>query len=160
MYVYISGKIGERVISEATRKKFERAQKMLLGLGHKVMDPASEIYQKSMLKEVAIEEKKWSQVSDIEFNWQAWVLLWDLHNVALADAVYMLEDWHDSPGATAEYYFAIASGKKIFFQSKQDAFMKAGEKMNSMASELNKKSQDEQLDIYTKEVNKIWLPIE
>ena len=29
MRVYISGKIGEEVISEATRQKFERAERML-----------------------------------------------------------------------------------------------------------------------------------
>jgi hypothetical protein len=29
MRVYISGKIGEEVLSEATRKKFARAEKML-----------------------------------------------------------------------------------------------------------------------------------
>ena len=32
------------------------------------------------------------------------------------DAIYLLKDWRDSPGATAEYYYAKACGKEILFE--------------------------------------------
>ena len=36
MKIYISGKIGEAVISEATRQKFAKAEKMLEAKGYEV----------------------------------------------------------------------------------------------------------------------------
>ena len=53
---------------------------------------------------------------DAEFDWYAWLLLWDMHALALCDAIYMLKDWKESNGATAEYYFAKACGKEIIFE--------------------------------------------
>lgn len=42
MKVYISGKIGEVVISEATRKKFAKAEEMLKAKGYEVFNPCDE----------------------------------------------------------------------------------------------------------------------
>lgn len=114
--IYISGKMGENVLSEATVKKFEVAQDKLVNEGWAVINPASPVFQRDALKHVKIEEKKWQQLNHGEFDWYAWLLLWDIHSLALCDAIYLLKDWRDSPGATAEYYYAKACGKEILFE--------------------------------------------
>lgn len=115
MIIYISGKIGEEVISETTRKKFMKARDTLLKMGHKVYDPTDEKFQEGLKMHVNIEEEKWKEVSDLTFDRYAWILLYDLHFVALSDAVLMLEDWNDSPGAKSEHEFAKSTGKKVFY---------------------------------------------
>ena len=114
--IYISGKMGEKVLSEATVKKFELAQYKLTGEGLAVINPASPVFQRDAQKHVKIEEKKWQQLKHGEFDWYAWLLLWDMHSLALCDAIYMMKDWTKSPGATAEYYYAKACGKEIIFE--------------------------------------------
>lgn len=114
--IYISGKMGEKVLSEATVKKFEVAQEKLVNEGWAVINPASPVFQRSAQKHVEIEEKKWQNLKHGEFDLYAWLLLWDMHSLALCDAIYMLSDWKDSPGATAEYYYAKACGKEIIFE--------------------------------------------
>lgn len=114
--IYISGKMGEKVLSEATVKKFEVAQEKLVGEGWAVINPASQVFQHGAQKHVKIESKKWKELEFGEFDWYAWLLLWDMHSLALCDAIYMLKDWKDSPGATAEYYYAKACGKEIIFE--------------------------------------------
>ena len=121
MLVYISGKIGEEVISEATRQKFMKAQEMLLEKGYTIINPASEKFQKGMKKEVDFEEKKWKKLRHGKFDRYAWILLYDLHFLALCDAVYFLEDWDKSPGAGAEHSFALASKKEMLWQRLEDA---------------------------------------
>ena len=37
--------------------------------------------------------------------------------ISACDAVYMLEDWSDSPGARAEHQFALDHGKEIIYQT-------------------------------------------
>lgn len=114
--IYISGKMGEKVLSEATVKKFEVAQNKLVSEGLAVINPASQVFQRDAQKHVKIEEKKWQHLDFGEFDWYSWLLLWDMHSLALCDAIYMLKDWQDSPGATAEYYYAKACGKEIIFE--------------------------------------------
>ena len=114
--IYISGKIGERTLSKATIDKFRVAQDWLLEQGWDVINPTAPKFQQNAKKEVAIEEEKWKTFSDYKFNWYAWLLLWDMHSLALCDAIYMLKDWKESKGATAEYYFAKACGKEIMFE--------------------------------------------
>ena len=114
--IYISGKMGDRVLSEATVKKFQVAQEKLVNEGFAVINPASTVFQRDAQKHVKIEEKKWQNLKHGEFDWYAWMLMWDMHCLALCDAIYMLSDWQDSPGATAEYYYAKACGKEIIFE--------------------------------------------
>ena len=114
--IYISGKMGEKVLSKATIKKFDVAQDKLVNEGWAVINPASHVFQRDAQKHVKIEEKKWQDLEFGEFDWYAWLLLWDMHSLALCDAIYLLKDWKDSPGATAEYYYAKACGKKIYFE--------------------------------------------
>ena len=114
--IYISGKMGEKVLSVATVKKFNVAQNKLLREGWGVLNPSSPAYQSDAQEHVKIEEKKWQQLDHGEFDWYALLLLWDIHSLALCDAIYMLKDWQESPGATAEYYFSKACGKEILFE--------------------------------------------
>jgi nucleoside 2-deoxyribosyltransferase len=44
-------------------------------------------------------------------------LLWDLNQVAKCDAIYMLDGWENSKGATAEIGLAKALGKEIIYQN-------------------------------------------
>ena len=115
MRVYISGKIGEEVISDETRQKFAEAQKMLedrLSDMSTVINPASEEFQETM--EQAF---KWRE---IPMNYQD-ILLYDLQWLRTCSAIYMQEDWGRSPGAATEFDFAEATGKKIFFQDYSQA---------------------------------------
>lgn len=44
------------------------------------------------------------------------VLLKDFEIIKDVDALWMMNDWRESPGATAEHAFAEALGKKIFYE--------------------------------------------
>ena len=109
--------MGEKVLSEATVKKFEVAQNKLVDEGWAVINPASPVFQRDAQKHVKIEEEKWQNLDHGAFHWYDWMLMWVMHALALCDAIYMLKDWKDSPGATAEYYYAVACGKKIIFEN-------------------------------------------
>ena len=114
--IYISGKMGEKVLSAATIEKFQRAQDKLLKDGWAVFNPACEKYQRDTLKHVTIESKKWRDLKWGEFDWYTWTLLWDMHSLAICDAIYMLNDWELSPGATAEHAYAKACKKEIIYE--------------------------------------------
>ena len=114
--IYISGKMGEKVLSEATVKKFAVAQNKLVAEGWAVINPASPIFQREAQNHVKIEGKKWQDLDFGAFDLYAWLLLWDMHSLALCDAIYLLSDWRDSPGATAEYYYAKACKKEVIFE--------------------------------------------
>lgn len=117
--IYISGKMGEKRLSKATVKKFEVAQEKLANEGWAVLNPANPAFQREAQKHVRIEEKKWQDLEYGQFEWYNWLLLWDMHHLALCDAIYLLKDWRDSPGATAEYYYAKACGKEIIMEEEQ-----------------------------------------
>ena len=51
MKVYISGKIGEEVISEATRQKFAKAEEMLKAKGYEVFNPCDERWLNTLKRE-------------------------------------------------------------------------------------------------------------
>ena len=116
MRIYISGKIGEEVISEATREKFARAERILEKHFNPefdmIVNPASEAFQDTMKQ---------------AFEWRELlrnlpdILLYDLHWLRTCDAIYMLEDWTKSDGANVELDFARATGKKVLWQREEDA---------------------------------------
>ncbi len=116
MRVYISGKIGEEVISEATRQKFARAERMLEQHFNPefnlIVNPASEAFQETMKQAFEWRELR-RNLPDI--------LLYDLHWLRTCDAIYMLEDWTKSDGANLELDFAQATGKKVLWQREEDA---------------------------------------
>lgn len=116
MKVYISGKIGEEVISEATRQKFARAEEMLKAKGFEVFNPTNEDWQTNL--ELGYEKDKLLFQPYIDGHIQdfyGYVLLRDLMALSIKDAIYMLPDFLDSKGAKAEHAFAIATGIQVYY---------------------------------------------
>ena len=139
MRVYISGKIGEEVISEATRQKFARAEAMLMAKGYEVFNPCDEKWQRTLRRSYEKDrqhEEAWivnpaseafQETMKQAFEWRELrrnlpdILLYDLHWLRTCDAIYMLEDWTKSDGANLELDFAQATGKKVLWQREEDA---------------------------------------
>ena len=119
MKVYISGKIGEEVISDATRRKFARAEEILKARGYEVFNPCDEKWQGALYMNWKVAEVTVG-VGGIVSRY-AYYLLKDLQKLATCDAVYMLGDWTKSNGANVELDFARASGKKILWENEEDA---------------------------------------
>lgn len=112
MLVYISGKIGEKVISAATRKKFENVQKMLEAHGHQVFNPTSDEWQKYLRTWMKGHE---TYLKNHKISEYAETLRLDIGTLNECDAIYMLPDFIDSPGAKAEHAFAIASKIHVYY---------------------------------------------
>ena len=101
--VYISGKIGEEGLSEATREKFAKAEKWLKAQGYAVFNPTT-----SGLDTAAEQAaKKYGTTFYKE------ILIYDLMALKQCDAIYMLPDWQHSPGALVEYFYAKAVGLEV-----------------------------------------------
>lgn len=102
--VYISGKIGRsKEICPATLKKFSRREQILLSLGYDVFNPT-----RSGLGKYA---ENLAKACGTDFYSE--ILLLDLMELQKCDAIYLLPDYKDSPGALAELAFASAIGKSI-----------------------------------------------
>ena len=124
MRVYISGKIGEEVISEATREKFARAEEMLKAKGYEVFNPCDERWQSLLKREYDNDQYMKSPFLMGSFpDFYAYALLRDLMVLSTKDAIYMLADWTESDGANVELDFARATGKQVFWESKEDALV-------------------------------------
>lgn len=111
MKIYISGKIGERVISERTRRKFQEAEQHLKSLGHEVFNPASENWQ------LILESLVFSKPADDEtmkLGWYQEVLDLCLQELAKCEGVLVLPDWRQSPGAKAEVAYAKALNLPVY----------------------------------------------
>lgn len=124
MRVYISGKIGEEVISEATREKFARAEEMLKAKGFEVFNPTCEEWQRHVW--VMYEKDRHAKEPWLDGGFPdlyAYTLLRDLMVLSTKDAIYMLADWGKSDGANVELDFARATGKQIFWENKEDALV-------------------------------------
>jgi len=167
MRVYISGKIGEEVISEATRRKFARAEEMLRAKGYEVFNPTDERWQRTLMREYENDQYVKSPLLMGKFpDFYAYALLRDLMVLSTKDAVYMLADWRRSEGAGAEYHFALATGKKILFQVEDHAFDRLkGEffvKLDAgqFDEHLMKAPWNEALNQYIHDnINEVWLPV-
>lgn len=101
--VYISGKIGEEVLSEATRKKFASAEQFIKAKGYKVFNPTTSGYGR-------IAENT-AKANGTTFYRE--ILLLDIIALQQCDIICLLPDWYDSPGAKAEVFFAEAIGLKM-----------------------------------------------
>lgn len=116
MKVYISGKIGEEVISEATRQKFARAEELLKAKGFEVFNPTDEHWEAHLKKRYEIDGKVYQPYTDGQMpDFYTYCLLRDLMALSTKDAIYMLPDFIDSKGAKAEHAFAIATGKLVYY---------------------------------------------
>ena len=121
MRVYISGKIGETVVSETTRQKFAKAQATLEAKGYEVCNPTSEEWQRHLLYDYGAEIQQSSRVPPGgPISKYSYFLLRDLMALATMDAIYMLEDWTKSHGARTEHEFAKANGLEILYEKPYD----------------------------------------
>lgn len=111
MKVYICGKIGEEVISDATRRKFARAEEMLKAKGYEVFNPTT-----SGLGKVADEKVLEAERRGEKTTWYQEILKLDLDALSFCDGIYLLNDYKQSDGARIEYDFALANKKKFLFQ--------------------------------------------
>lgn len=124
MRVYISGKIGGEVISDATRQKFAQAEEMLKAKGYQVFNPCDERWQKILRREYEHDNYVQSPWLTDKFpDFYAYCLLRGLMVLSTKDAIYMLADWTESDGANVELDFARATGKQLFWESKEDALV-------------------------------------
>ena len=129
MKVYISGKIGEEVISDATRQKFARAEKMLKAKGYDVFNPADPEWQYIQSRCFDMEKGN-ALFTNMPNDWYSYILLKDLIKLALCDAIYMLADWEYSHGCHVELDFAFATGKKLLWEVEEDAKINCDESGN------------------------------
>ena len=123
MKVYISGKIGEAVVSAATRQKFLRAEGMLRAKGYEPFNPCSEEWDAHLRKRHKVDAKYHQPYVEggVVPPFYTYALLRDLMALCMKDAIYFFADWKKSPGATAEYHFAKAIGMRMFFADRFDA---------------------------------------
>ena len=114
--VYISGKIGEEILSDETIAKFKNAEELLEKNGWVARNPTCKLYQEFLNKHLKCEKRAHLIFKDRGFDRYKSALLYDFIHISDCDAIYMLKDWEESPGATAEYYFAKACGKEIILE--------------------------------------------
>lgn len=114
MRVYISGKIGEEQLSEATRQKFARAEAMLRGKGFDVFNPTTSGFG-AYAEEFVKNYNKCLPENMCKRRWYDQILLMDLDALASCHAIYMLPDFLDSKGAKTEHALAIAMGKQVYY---------------------------------------------
>lgn len=103
--VYIAGKIGKTYPSEAILRKFEKAEELLQLCGYETFNPT-----RSGLGAKADAQAK---LNGTDFYRE--IMLLDLQELAKCDAICMLPDWIESPGAEVEFRFAKAIGLEIMY---------------------------------------------
>lgn len=112
MRVYISGKIGEEVLSEATREKFAKAEEYLKGWDFEVFNPTT--------SGLGARAEELAKENGTDFYTE--IMNLDLAELALCDAIYMLTDWTDSPGAKREYAEASKLGLAIWYEDNKNVY--------------------------------------
>ena len=93
MIVYIAGKISG--LPDMGKDAFDEAEKMLKAAGHQVLNPSR--------IGAPLPKKCYMPIC--------------MSMLAQADAIYLLENWVDSPGARLEREFAVYQGIKILTDS-------------------------------------------
>lgn len=111
MNVYISGKIGSDTITEPIRRKFAKAQAFLESLGCKVTNPVSSEEQAIFREFDETLDKVYTGKDSYAHH-----LFYDISSLMYCDAIFMLSDYKDSPGARAELAFAQAIGMEVVYQ--------------------------------------------
>ena len=106
MRIYICGKIGEDKPSLETLAKFKKAEDMLIEKGHVVFNPTA--------SGLGRHAESLAQAADYDTSFYQEILLLDLVQLSQCDAVLVLPDWHQSPGAKVEMMLAMAQHKPIY----------------------------------------------
>ena len=123
MRVYISGKIGENWAGAATREKFAKAEAYLKALGHTIFNPTTsglgESAEALRILQVRVHsDGDYAQCYMLQHyemrSWYSGILLLDLDELSWCDAICLLPDWRQSPGARVELAYAQAIGLKIY----------------------------------------------
>lgn len=98
MKILISGKITGLDFGQVVRK-FLQAERVLICAGHDVINPVG--------ISMGLKGGGWYHGDYMQLTLAA---------VEICDAVYMLDDWQDSPGARMEHEAAVALGKRIIYE--------------------------------------------
>ena len=152
MKIYISGKIGEEVLTEATREKFAQAERMLRQLGYDVFNPTT-----SGLGDLADRCENFAHCMGKHTTWYAEILKLDIKELSFCDAIYMLRDWVSSPGAFVEFSFAEAVGIRVLFSERGDAWDYLNNKFAAQTGQVcTITSRDEYID---SNIDDMWLPL-
>lgn len=166
MKVYISGRIGEKVISEATRQRFAKAEEMLKAKGYEVENPASEDYQ-LVMGSVIESDQLASLTLCMRFNKLAEIMMYDFDKIKNCDYVYMLSHWHISHGASLEHDFAEYIGVNILYQDADDAIAYLERRLmreiilSKEPVDLDSKEYKKRERGYVyRHLDEVWLPIE
>ncbi len=122
MRVYISGKIGEEEVSAATFMKFAAAEACLKAQGHTIFNPTTSGLGESADALQTIQVRVCNKgdfaecymLNRYKRSWYSSILLLDLDELSWCDAICLLPDWRQSPGAKAELAYAQAIGLKIY----------------------------------------------
>lgn len=160
MKVYISGKIGEEVVSEATRQKFAKAEEMLKAKGYEVFNPTT-----SGLGKVADEKVLEAERRGEKTTWYQEILKLDIDALSFCDGIYLLNDYKQSDGARIEYDFALANKKKFlfqeFFHGVDFLSLEFDEKVNRGIIEVapEKSYNKVREDWGIKNIDRVWLPL-
>lgn len=158
MKVYISGKIGEDVISDTTREKFARAEKFLKSKGYEPFNPADENWQAHLKARYKEDCKTYQPYIDNGAmpDFYTYAILRDMMSMSVKNAVYMLEDWVHSPGAKSELAFACATGKDVFFESREHAVQYLESRWENGMNKTTISTKNE----YVKDhIDEYWMPI-
>lgn len=99
MKIYVAGKITGKPPYQYV-SEFRHAASVLKIRGHKVINP------------VTLNDSLAAQ----EFGYEDMMALC-FAAIDVCDAIFMLEDWHDSPGARREHEYALNKGKRIIYQN-------------------------------------------
>lgn len=92
-------------LSEATRQKFAKAEQLLKARGFETFNPTTSGLGRHAESIARIEGTTFYEE----------IMMLDLHKLKECDAIYMLADFLDSPGAKAEHALAIAFRKQIYY---------------------------------------------
>lgn len=96
MRIYISGKISGLSLPEV-QERFGDAESLLSVIGFEVVNP---------MKNGLSQDSTWNEH-----------LCKDIELLLPCEAIYMMDNWIDSTGASIEYDIAVRTGKDIWFES-------------------------------------------
>lgn len=155
--IYISGKIGEDIISDGTREKFRTAEIFLRKKGFEVFSPCNEAWQRALKRGYETQFFEPGGVPANAISFYEYVLLRDLMAMSLKDSVYLLSDWDSSPGAKSEFAYATAAGKDVFFEDRSQAVLYLEDRWRKGGKFITRLPQYKYVEHYLKDV---WMPIE